>query len=308
MYLYNKKIIEKDKDYYTYKKGSKFMPTVIDDIFHIMINNEKRKKYASLIISEVLHLDYEYVLKNIKLLNNKLDKNKVKEATKTVDCLCLIDEYIILIEMNRYGNKNRLIRNIEYLFKIFTNIRRKGDGYKYKKVRLINIDNFRFEGIKDSIIKYRISNTEKEKFHFLTDICEIYHISLPNIRKKMYTNSKLTLLERFMLVMNEEESEKLKEIIGGNKIMEEYRKDMDSILEDGIITLEEHEEIERHFRRDERLDAMAEGEKKGIRKGVRKGAKEKSINIARNMLKRKCDVNFISEVTGLSSKQIASFK
>ena len=292
MYLYNKKIIEKDKDYYTYKKGSKFMPTVIDDIFHIMINNEKRKKYASLIISEVLHLDYEYVLKNIKLLNNKLDKNKVKEATKTVDCLCLIDEYIILIEMNRYGNKNRLIRNIEYLFKIFTNIRRKGDGYKYKKVRLINIDNFRFEGIKDSIIKYRISNTEKEKFHFLTDICEIYHISLPNIREKMYTNSKLTLLERFMLVMNEEESEKLKEIIGGNKIMEEYRKEMDSILEDGIITLEEHEEIERHFRRDERLDAMAE---------------EKS-KIAKNMLKNNFSINDIHIATGLSSKQIASIK
>ena len=300
MYLYNKKIIEKDKDYYTYKKGSKFMPTVIDDIFHIMINNEKRKKYASLIISEVLHLDYEYVLKNIKLLNNKLDKNKVKEATKTVDCLCLIDEYIILIEMNRYGNKNRLIRNIEYLFKIFTNIRRKGDGYKYKKVRLINIDNFRFEGIKDSIIKYRISNTEKEKFHFLTDICEIYHISLPNIRKKMYTNSKLTLLERFMLVMNEEESEKLKEIIGGNKIMEEYRKEMDSILEDGIITLEEHEEIERHFRRDERLDAMAEGEKKG--------KKEEKADIARNMINKNCDIGLISEVTGLSSKQIAALK
>ena len=120
----------------------------------------------------------------------------------------------------------------------------------------------------------------------------------------MYTNSKLTLLERFMLVMNEEESERLKEIIGGNKIMEEYRKDMDSILEDGIISIEEHEEIERHFRRDERLDAMAEGEKKG----EIKGAKKKSINIAKNMLKEKADIDFISRVTGLSSKQIASFK
>ena len=85
-------------------------------------------------------------------------------------------------------------------------------------------------------------------------------------------------------------------------------KEMDSILKDGIITLEEHEEIERHFRRDERLDAMAEGEKKGIRKGVRKGAKESTINIARNMLKENADINFISKVTGLSSEQIASFK
>ena len=300
MFLYKTPIVKEDKYYYTYKKGSKFMPTVVDDVFHIMINNEKRKKYASLIISEVLKLDYDYVLENIKLLNNKLDKTKVKEATKTVDCICLIDEYIVLIEMNRFGNVNRLIRNIEYLFKIFTNIRNKGDGYKYKKVRLINIDNFRFKGIEESIIKYRISNVEKEKFHFLTNICEIYHISLPNIRKKSYTNSKLTLLERFMLVMNEEESEKLKEIIGGNKIMEEYRKDMDSILEDGIITMEEHEEIERHFRRDERLDAMAEGE--------RKGEKKNSINIAKNMLKEKADINFISRVTGLSKNQIASFK
>ncbi len=80
--------------------------------------------------------------------------------------------------------------------------------------------------------------------------------------------------------------------------MEEYRKDMDSILEDGIITLEEHEEIERHFRRDERLDAMAEGEKKG--------AKEKSINIARNMLKNNFSINDIHIATGLSKKQISN--
>ena len=296
MFLYKRPIIKNDKDYYTYQKGDKFIPTIVDDVFHIMINNEERKKYLSLIISEVLHLDYDYVVRNIKLLNNKLDKNKVKETTKTVDCICLIDEYIVLVEMNRYGNVNTLIRNIEYLFKIFTNLRKKGEGYKYKKVRLINIDNFRFKGIEDSIIKYRLSNIEKEKFHFLTDICEIYHISLPNIRKKMYTNSKLNLLERFMLVMNEEESERLKEIIGGNKIMEEYRKDMDSILEDGIISIEEHEEIERHFRRDERLDAMAEGKK------------EEKTDIAKNMLKNNFSINDIHIATGLSNKQIATLK
>ncbi len=77
-------------------------------------------------------------------------------------------------------------------------------------------------------------------------------------------------------------------------------KDMDSILEDGIISIEEHEEIERHFRRDERLDAMAEGEKKG--------KKEEKADIARNMLKRECDTQFISEITGLSNQQIATLK
>ena len=43
-----------------------------------------------------------------------------------------------------------------------------------------------------------------------------------------------------------------------------------------------------------------EAEEKGVRKEKR--------NTARNMLKRKCDVNFISEVTGLSKKQIANIK
>ncbi len=300
MYLYNTKPIESNKYYYKVNPNSNFMPTVVDDVFNIMINNENKKEYASLIISETLDLNFNYVFNNIIFLNNKLNKDKIKETTKTVDLLCLVGEYLVLIEMNRFPDVNRLIRNIEYLFKVFTNIRKKGEGYNYKKVRLINIDNYIFKGINEKMIKYRLSNIDKDKFHYLTDICEVYHIFLPNIRKVRYNIDKLSRLDRFMLVMNEEEEKEIEKIIGGDKIMKKYREDLKGILEEGLITLEEHEEIERHYMRDRDASIRLEGMNKGMNK--------EKTSIAKNLLKEKMDISFISKVTGLSENKILSLK
>ena len=47
-----------------------------------------------------------------------------------------------------------------------------------------------------------------------------------------------------------------------------------------------------------------EGIKVGIEKGIEKGEKNKSIEIARNMLKDNVDINIISKYSGLSIEEI----
>ena len=46
------------------------------------------------------------------------------------------------------------------------------------------------------------------------------------------------------------------------------------------------------------------GEKKGIKKGIKQGASNEKNSIAKSMLAKKMDISLISELTGLSKKQI----
>ena len=49
----------------------------------------------------------------------------------------------------------------------------------------------------------------------------------------------------------------------------------------------------------------AEGEMLGEKRGIKQGAKEREESIAKSMLAKKMDIPLISELTGLSKKQIA---
>ncbi len=50
------------------------------------------------------------------------------------------------------------------------------------------------------------------------------------------------------------------------------------------------------------------GKNEGLKEGKNVGIKEKSIEIAKNMLNKKMDIKIISEMTGLSKEEIENLK
>ena len=73
----------------------------------------------------------------------------------------------------------------------------------------------------------------------------------------------------------------------------------------GYYDVEEAHRQELEDMRDTILEeGMEKGMKKGIEKGITEGISQRNIEIAKNMLKVKIDVNTISRTTGLSKKQI----
>ena len=95
--------------------------------------------------------------------------------------------------------------------------------------------------------KYELSDLIGNEKKLLTDYICIYHIELPKIRKKFFNNEKLNMLEKFMLAMNEEDSKRLDEEIGGIKIMEEYRKDAKETVTEEFLTQAEIDAIEDRY-------------------------------------------------------------
>ena len=69
---------------------------------------------------------------------------------------------------------------------------------------------------------------------------------------------------------------------------------------DDIGLYDEAEEMEKMMN-----SLKEEGEMLGEKKGIKKGANNEKKSIAKSMLDKKMDIPLISELTGLSEKQIA---
>ncbi len=54
-----------------------------------------------------------------------------------------------------------------------------------------------------------------------------------------------------------------------------------------------------------REEGRKEGKEEGIKEGLAKGAKQKSFDIAKRMLEKGIDIETISELTGLTEKEIS---
>lgn len=277
-------------------KEDDIIPIVSDVMFKTMLGNESKKKYVSYFLSLVLEKDYKEIYDNIIFLKNELDKNKYNDSRKTVDLIVKIDGVIYNIEMNNNYQKTYIERNIEYITELYKSSRKIGEGYKYEYTYQINIDNFTFKDREKTSEVFMIRNEDKE---VLTDKIKIMHLYLPKILNKYYNKEKLSELEKLMLVFNLTNKNELNDIIGENKIMEEYKKEaLDASHSEEVIGLYD-KELE-----DEFLKRATYQE--GIEKGIEQGENKKSIEIAKALLKNNVDIDIIINSTGLSKEEIES--
>ena len=279
-------------------KEDDIIPIVSDVMFKTMLGNESKNKYVSYFLSLILEKDYKKIYDNILFLKNELDKNKYNDTRKTVDLIVKIDGVIYNIEMNNNYQKTYIERNIEYITELYKSSRKMGEGYKYEYTYQININNFTFKDREKTSEVFMIRNEEKE---VLTDKIKIMHLYLPKILNKYYNKEKLSELEKLMLVFNLTNKNELNDIIGENKIMEEYKKEaLDASHSEEVIGLYDKELEDEFLKR----ATYQEGIEKGIEQGIEQGENKKSIEIAKIMLDKNMDISLISEITKLSKEEI----
>jgi predicted transposase YdaD len=66
--------------------------------------------------------------------------------------------------------------------------------------------------------------------------------------------------------------------------------------------------LTKEARLEARLEGIEEGMEKGIEKGMEKGMKKEKLVIAKNMLRKGCEISFMQEVTGLSKEEVEKLK
>ena len=180
---------------------------------------------------------------------------------------------------------------------------------------VILISDYELEGLKNIekyITKWNIREEEYQKI-ILTDVMEIYIIELPKF-EKYEKKTKNNILNSWVKFINNPEVKDMEE---NNKELKKAQKVLEEISQD------EHERYLAELRQKYIMDQKAiedagyekglkdglergieQGIEQGIKQGIKQGEKKQNEIIAKKMKKQNLDIKVISEITGLSTKEI----
>ena len=269
------------------KEGEK--PSILSDtMFKTMFFNEKRIKYSAKFISYYLDIEYEELLKNIKLSKGEHDKDKNNSKEYRSDYVAVIDDTKINIEVNNNSSEETLKRNMDYAFKLYgskvTRSKLKS-SYKYNQVIQFNINNFSFKNYDKIVDIYTFNNIDGIR---LTNNIIIIQIYIPNLRKKWYNKGikSLSEEERYALALVEPDIISSQELGKDIKIMEEYMEESEEVLDEEFFGESYDKEL-----------ALKE-------ESFNEGIMQEKIDTTKKMLEDNLNIETISKYTGLSVDEI----
>ena len=235
----------------------------------------------------------------IEILNPFNIAENYDEKESIVDIKATTETGItVLIEIQARGNKDFIKRTLYYWAYNYSSSLNKGSLYDELKATVsINITNFILtdeDKVHNCYVLKELNNNK-----ILTDHCQLHFIELPkfdlkdipksenfsDIHKEFISWVKFFKGEDMSILMKEntifeEVEKKCRTFVNNSPVMDKYKKcEVDSYFFDKSLELD-------------------------LKKAKEEGIKETQISMAKNMKNRNMDFNFISELTGLSIKEI----
>lgn len=271
----------------------KFRTCKYEKVFYYVIlsNKDILKRYVENLIGEKVTY--------VNILNSKLIVSNIELKSKTVDILLETDDSIVNIEINTKFSKLEKERNLKYLCTILSNIEKIKDSYiTSKKVIQVNLN---FPNKKTSGNVYQIIGQDSKIY---SEKIKIINYNIEYYKELCYNQVNKDELT-YLLGILDMDSDELDNIVKERrdlKVLADMIKDIndEKRLFEFMDPLEEKKKWERTF---EEIGEKR-GEKKGRKAGIIEGKKSGIMETAKKMLKKKIDIKLISEITGLSDKQI----
>ena len=264
-----------------------------DTMFKTMFLKESRLDYCAKLLSCFLNRSYEEIRSNISFGKNELSNRKKYQKNQRCDLVLTLDNSILNVEINSNESPYIMERNIEYAYKLYSDVSRSGGRYNYKQVIQININNYAYEGCSKIMDTFALGNRENV---LLTDKILIMQLYVPNLYSKDI--KELNEKEKCLLAFVEPDTHKARIYAKGDKIMERYVKER----EEALIDTGYGESYDKEWAIKDQC------RREGIEKGVRKGIKKNSLLVAKNMLKDNVSLNLIAKYTNLTPSQIKSLR
>ena len=306
------------------KTQEKVIPLIQDFILYEILTEPNLKEYVSYIVSKIMNMDYDYVLKEMTVISPRHRISNKRSKRMISDIVLRIGNNIINIEGNKKYYKGLLERNHIYYSKLISNSLSINDSYKNTlAVTQINFNNFAVNKSRLVINEYLVM--EKRNLDIELELFKKFHMNLDRIKKKCYNNNKkLTIFERYLAIMIIEEKSMLKKIAKGNIVLErvverimeinenydEWVRVYDVVEENNrmwrtIVANKEEEAMEKEKKAVEKEKQKAEKKVQRVENKLHK-AENNTIQIVKNLLKQNLDINLISKVTGMSVNKIKS--
>ena len=271
----------------------KLLNLTIDYVFKRVVGREGSEMIATNFISLVLNEKVE----NVNLdCNTFLDKDITDDKVGILDIKAKFGNGVTCdVEMQVVEKNDIYKRLLFYWSKLYIqNIKSGNDYNELKRCIVILIADFELDNLSDIpqyLTRWKIKD-EKYGKYVLTDLLEICIIELPKVHK-YNENKDLDTWVRFIKnpeVINMASKETTEAINAAKKILEEMSQD-------------EHERYLAELRQKYIMDQKAIADR-GLEKGIEKGIEQ----VAKKMLDKGVDIDFIMEVTNLSKEKIESLK
>ena len=286
------------------------IPLTFDPVFKGVFsrNLEILKEF----LKDVLHLEYELEELDIRILNNELIRESVREYQKRIDVnIVLNDNIYVEIEINREDFNRVKYRNKMYADKVSSLILESGENIKkleefYFYQLNLNTEN-KNENIGEHIIvSYDISTNEiyidnnKTILKYLEFYYRLYY-NEPNKRTRdviwLAALSSKTFTELYTI---------LKGVLD-DRLLKKFIKDVINMNWDKLENFSIHEwEKEKwdKYLEEKRKEEEEKRLEEALEKGLEQGSRETLINTVNEMIKNGASIEFISKVTKLSNEEI----
>ena len=253
------------------------------------------------ILMDFLNSYLEFVGSDLRVLDAHITPQKYvqNDHIKLHDCyldICVVlsNREIINIEMYNNFGMPECKKSLTYASMLYSHqLKKKEPCDNAKKVTSLNIMKGNFNEENNSLLnKYELINLKNHK-KLLEDGLEMLLLRLDILEKEEYSKDKSRCI-RWLKFMNAKDYEEAEEIAKGDKyLMSTVEMVRDFVSDPEVRSL---------FDRDKLKEESAElrGKEVGIIEGKELGI----IETAKNMLKKNCDINLISEVTNLSASEI----
>lgn len=272
-----------------------------DVIFKRLFGSKGKEKVLKSFLEAILEIKIEKVEIEAETL---MLPEEIDEKVGILDLLVTLEDGTkVDIEMQNSSNINIIKRSHFYASRLYDKELKIGEKYRIlNKVIIVFITNFKmFKDIEDYHTKWKMTEiNNKEK---VLDEIELQYIELPKFKEKKY-NTKLKK-DQWLLFLDYENKEVLKEIMEENEEIKEQEEEMEKIKKD------KHQQYLAWLRlkydldmNSARADGVEDGIKEGIEKGIEKGKKELQKEIVIKMLEENISIEQIKKITNLSQKEI----
>ena len=284
-------------------KDKKFYSLANDSVFkNVFYRDDALLKRF---LTDILSAFYDDVdIKNFKVLNTELTKDKLYIKNKVVDILVDISTKVINIEVNVKYDDYRIYRNFFYLAS--STIASMKKDMKFVDVREHVQFNFNFKkNYKDGykISEYGNLSTGEVTIPFMRTI----DIDVDYYKDKWYNSGKSReYYEQFKsIIMFGLTEEELKNLEDSDDYMKKIKNDVIKLNVDpnfyqAMTDEEDREMIENSIF----ISGKQEGIKQGIEQGTRRGIEENQKSIVKNMKDANYKVEDIAKITGLTMHEI----
>ena len=259
--------------------------------------------------SDLLKALLEFILKikidKLEIKKTELLSGNVNIKDKRVDAIVHTGNKKIEIEINSQNKDYLHTRSTAYICNIYQSNASVGDTYN-EDTDIIQVNLTWGLGRNNDEMKiYKIMN-EKGELYVKNFI--IYEINMDYYDKIWYSKNEEEIKKNQYMIMLDLDKKELKNM-PKDKIVDKYITNVTIVNDDPEFQKYMSEEEDKKKIQNSLLsEAKENGYTSGINDGISKGKNKKSIEIAKNMLKKNMSIEDISDVTGLTIEKINNLK